>query len=174
MGEGSGRPSSCPAFMASQGYLCGPGCWTTWTSGLSRKGLSYEPKPVSNGTSIARSREDIQKVNVASFMACLFGFLEATGWLLIETDFIPRRASGRSTDILRCKRSSPGVGAEDREAGLTNAEDEDGENSDHLPEPQAPNHHGLRSHRIGFLFRWFSGGLQKELRSRRGEKNEMG
>lgn len=40
---------------------------------------------------------------------------------------------------------------QDRIPGLTDGKDEEGEDPDHLPEAQSPDHHGLRRHRVRLL-----------------------
>lgn len=54
-----------------------------------------------------------------------------------------------------------------RELPLTDCQDKDGKDTNHLPEAQPPDHHRLRSDRVRLLFGGFCGGLGK-----RGEKRE--
>lgn len=49
-----------------------------------------------------------------------------------------------------------------RELQLTDCQDKDGKDTNHLPEAQPPDHHRLRSDRIRFLFWGFCGGLRKK------------
>lgn len=57
-----------------------------------------------------------------------------------------------------------------RELPLTDCQDKDGKDTNHLPEAQPPDHHRLRSDRVRLLFGGFCGGLGK----RREKKEKSG